>query len=188
MDCYSDTSVFTGFNSKRDDGILTVFFDARKLKRLKFNSHGSQFQGGTEVRSIMVIPDLYLNVKGGTVSYFEWLKNLNHVRYGCLTFKYERDSNYHLLMSVQENLARTFGKYSGTILIVPTAEFQDRISSASEKDTTHADLVYTMESFARQIMCIAMKFNLGLDTRTTVYVNAIKKVFKVYNEASVTFM
>nr|XP_045233829.1 glutamate dehydrogenase 1, mitochondrial-like [Macaca fascicularis] len=144
-------------------------------------------QGGIEVRSIMVIPDLYLNAKGGTVSYFEWLKNLNHVRYGYLTFKYERDSNYHLLMSVQENLARTFGKHSGTILIIPTAEFQDRISGASEKDTMHADLVYTMESSARKITCIAMKFNLGLDTRTTVYVNAIKKVFKVYNEASVTF-
>uniref|UniRef100_A0A8C9LP69 Uncharacterized protein n=1 Tax=Piliocolobus tephrosceles TaxID=591936 RepID=A0A8C9LP69_9PRIM len=57
-----------------------------------------------------------------------------------------------------------------------------------KKDTTHADLVYTMESSARQIMCMAMKFNLGLDMRTTVYVNATKKVFKVYNEASVIFM
>ena len=52
-------------------------------------------------RGIMVIPDVYVNAGGVTVSYFEWVKNLGHVRFGRMQKRFEQGAYGRLLEAVE---------------------------------------------------------------------------------------
>ncbi|MBC8047787.1 MAG: Glu/Leu/Phe/Val dehydrogenase [Fimbriimonadaceae bacterium] len=51
---------------------------------------------------VMIIPDMYLNAGGVTVSYFEWLKNLSHVRFGRLQKRFEQASNTKIVETIEK--------------------------------------------------------------------------------------
>ena len=57
---------------------------------------------GEAANGPVIIPDMYLNAGGVTVSYFEWLKNLSHVRFGRLQKRFEQGSNMRIVDTIEE--------------------------------------------------------------------------------------
>jgi glutamate dehydrogenase (NAD(P)+) len=59
-------------------------------------------------RGTLVIPDAYINAGGVTVSYFEWLKNLQHVRFGRMEKRFVEGSTRRLLNAIEGSTNRIF--------------------------------------------------------------------------------
>ena len=59
-------------------------------------------------RGVLMIPDVYLNAGGVTVSYFEWLRNLSHVRHGRMSRRFEERNAARILHAVDELTDQSF--------------------------------------------------------------------------------
>jgi glutamate dehydrogenase (NAD(P)+) len=126
-------------------------------------------------KGILCVPDMYLNAGGVTVSYFEWLKNLSHVRYGRLEKRFSENMNAHILGQI-EGLS---GKQ------VSENEKQFIMHGAEEVDLVHSGLEETMISATREIMEIWLSNPEIPDMRTAAYVSAINKVATSYVELGI---
>ncbi|MCH9047159.1 MAG: Glu/Leu/Phe/Val dehydrogenase, partial [SAR324 cluster bacterium] len=67
-------------------------------------------------KGVMIIPDMYLNAGGVTVSYFEWLKNLSHVRFGRMSKRFEEASNMGLLNAVEKLTGKALSQDEKTLI------------------------------------------------------------------------
>jgi glutamate dehydrogenase (NAD(P)+) len=126
-------------------------------------------------KGTLVVPDMYLNAGGVTVSYFEWLKNLSHVRYGRMEKRFTENMNTHILTQI-EGLT---GKQ------VSQKEKEFIMHGADEVDLVYSGLEETMAAATKEIMD-AWKANPGIpDMRTAAYVVAINKVGTSYAELGI---
>lgn len=126
-------------------------------------------------KGILVIPDMYLNAGGVTVSYFEWLKNLSHVRYGRLEKRFSENMNAHILGQIEELTNKT----------VTEKERNFIMHGAEEVDLVRSGLEETMITATREILDIWHKNPEIPDMRTAAYVCAINKVGTSYAELGI---
>ncbi|MEQ9103060.1 MAG: Glu/Leu/Phe/Val dehydrogenase [Rhodothermales bacterium] len=120
-------------------------------------------------RGVLVIPDVYLNAGGVTVSYFEWLKNLSHVRFGRMSKRFEQTSNENIIRSI----------LSATGINLPAEQITKLSQGADELDLVNSGLEETMISAYIENSEIAKAHKT--DQRTAAFVNAIDKVAVYYN-------
>ncbi len=126
-------------------------------------------------RGILVIPDMYLNAGGVTVSYFEWLKNLSHVRYGRLEKRFTENANLHIVKQIEDLTGKK----------VTQSEKEIIAHGPDEIDLVHSGLEETMITATREIMEIWNANPSIPDMRTAAYVCAINKVGTSYAELGI---
>jgi glutamate dehydrogenase (NAD(P)+) len=126
-------------------------------------------------KGIIVVPDMYLNAGGVTVSYFEWLKNLSHVRYGRMEKRFTENLNSHILSQIEE--------LSGKKVSDKERNFIKH--GPEEVDLVHSGLEETMIAATREIMDIWHSNPSIPDMRTAAYVSAINKVGISYIELGI---
>ncbi len=128
-------------------------------------------------KDAMVIPDVYLNAGGVTVSYFEWLRNLSHVRHGRMSRRFEERNAERILRAVDELTAEDFNEDLLESLIEQVG------FGAGERDLVHSGLEDTMSHAYDEIRAIREK--KGVDMRTAAFVSAIDKIASSYEQMGI---
>ena len=121
-------------------------------------------------KGIKFLPDVLCNAGGVSVSYFEWLKNLEHVIPGRMQRKWEEKSKQNLL----EVISSATGIEFDQSLLLKGAEEKDIVLGGIEEVLTQATLEVIETSLNRKV-----------DLRTAAYINGIVKLDQYYLMAGI---
>lgn len=125
-------------------------------------------------KGVMIIPDMYLNAGGVTVSYFEWLKNLSHVRFGRMDKRFRENHYSNILNSVEELTGKK----------VSQVERDQILHGPDEIDLVFSGLEDTMIVAYHEIREAYLKLG-NVDMRTAAFTVAINKIGTSYEELGI---
>jgi glutamate dehydrogenase (NAD(P)+) len=116
-------------------------------------------------RGIAVLPDIYINAGGVTVSYFEWSKNLAHMRFGRMSRRIDQQRRGQLMTAIEDLVGNKFRPEQWATLG----------QGASEIDHVRSGLDDTMIEALVEIREARDRFKTP-DLRTASFIAAIQKV------------
>ncbi len=123
-------------------------------------------------RNKFIIPDFYLNAGGVAVSYFEWIKNISHIRFGRLDRRLDENRG-QTMIDVLEQL---------TSSEVPLRFREQLLRGADELDLIRSGLDDTMRIAYQEIRDIWRSRESVTDLRVAAYADAINKIATAYRE------
>lgn len=121
-------------------------------------------------KGVFILPDAYLNAGGVTVSYFEWLKNLSHVRFGRMDRRYEEAQGQAIIDVLEQALGKPVeGEARDSLLTGP-----------DELTLVRSGLDDTMREAYGEIREVHLSNDKINDRRTAAFAVSIKKIAAIY--------
>jgi len=126
-------------------------------------------------RGITILPDAYVNAGGVTVSYFEWVRNLAHIRFGRMERRHDEMRGAHMVQALETMT----GKQSEDWMQ------KELVYGADELDLVRSGLDDTMRNSYQQLKETYDSNDKINDFRTASYVVAIQKLVRSYIDIGV---
>ncbi|NKB38899.1 MAG: glutamate dehydrogenase [Gammaproteobacteria bacterium] len=126
-------------------------------------------------RGVSILPDAYVNAGGVTVSYFEWIRNLSHIRFGRMERRFDEMRGQHLISAMESLTNET----------VPEWMRDEIVRGADELDLVRSGLDDTMRNAYRELSETLHANEKVKDFRTAAYVVAIDKISRTYFDIGV---
>ncbi|MEM6467664.1 MAG: glutamate dehydrogenase, partial [Pseudomonadota bacterium] len=126
-------------------------------------------------KGTVIIPDLYANAGGVTVSYFEWVKNLSHIRFGRMQRRQE-ESRHQLIVDELERISR-----DSSISWTLSPDFKEKyLRGAGELELVRSGLDDTMRAAYQSMREVWWRRDDVSDLRTAGFLVGIERVASAY--------